>query len=262
MGHPVTATGCAGGRTGADIRADLDARGVAHRFVDGAADSRRTVTVVSAAHGDATVLNEPGPEVPARSGASLGEPRWPTSCASSAPAWWCSPAACRGVCPPTRYSRPGRRRSRPRRPGRRRRRGGGAAGRGSRPGRRSSSPTGTSCCRPPAAPTSPPRWRRCVPSAPATSSCRTAPTAVLVFPPRGRRCVPRLPEPLAGNPTGAGDALRRGARSRTRCRDAWPVVADGPWPGRPPRCCSRWPGELDPDDVDVPAGAGADGGDG
>ena len=65
MGHPVTATGWAGGRTGADIRADLDARGVAHRFVDGVGDSRRTVTVVSAAHGDATVLNEPGPDLPA-----------------------------------------------------------------------------------------------------------------------------------------------------------------------------------------------------
>ena len=71
MGHPVIATGCVGGRTGADIRADLDARGVAHRFVDGAPDSRRTVTVVSAAHSDATVLNEPGPEVPARVWASV-----------------------------------------------------------------------------------------------------------------------------------------------------------------------------------------------
>jgi len=71
MGHPVIATGCVGGRTGADIRADLDARGVAHRFVDGAPDSRRTVTVVSAAHRDATVLNEPGPEVPARVWASV-----------------------------------------------------------------------------------------------------------------------------------------------------------------------------------------------
>ena len=51
MGRAVIATGYAGGRTGADICADLAARGIAHRFVDGGGDARRTVTVVSAARG-------------------------------------------------------------------------------------------------------------------------------------------------------------------------------------------------------------------
>jgi tagatose 6-phosphate kinase len=71
MGHPVIATGYAGGRTGADLRADLDARGVVHRLLDGGGNSRRTVTVVSGAHEDATVFNEPGPVVPADAWASL-----------------------------------------------------------------------------------------------------------------------------------------------------------------------------------------------
>jgi 1-phosphofructokinase family hexose kinase len=36
---------------------------VAARFVDGVSSSRRTVNVVSAVHGDATIFNEPGPEL-------------------------------------------------------------------------------------------------------------------------------------------------------------------------------------------------------
>ena len=63
MGHPVIATGLVGGSAGDEIRADLDARGVAARFVDGGGSSRRTVNVVSALHGDATIFNEPGPEL-------------------------------------------------------------------------------------------------------------------------------------------------------------------------------------------------------
>ena len=61
MGRPVIATGLVGGPAGHEIRADLDARGVRHRFVDCAGSSRRTVTVVSDAQGDATIFNEPGP---------------------------------------------------------------------------------------------------------------------------------------------------------------------------------------------------------
>ena len=71
MGRAVIATGYAGGRTGADICADLAARGIAHRFVDGGGDARRTVTVVSQLHGDATLFNEPGPLVPAAAWTSL-----------------------------------------------------------------------------------------------------------------------------------------------------------------------------------------------
>jgi 1-phosphofructokinase family hexose kinase len=63
MGHPVMATGLVGGAAGNEIRADLEARGVVARFVDGGGNSRRTVNVVSAVHGDATIFNEPGPEL-------------------------------------------------------------------------------------------------------------------------------------------------------------------------------------------------------
>jgi 1-phosphofructokinase family hexose kinase len=60
MGRPVIATGLVGGRSGDDIRADLEVRGVSARFVEVGGSSRRTVNVVSAAHGDATIFNEPG----------------------------------------------------------------------------------------------------------------------------------------------------------------------------------------------------------
>ena len=65
MGRPVIATGLLGGTVGDEIRADLDSRGVAARFVDHEGSSRRTVNVVSTALGDATVFNEPGPEIAA-----------------------------------------------------------------------------------------------------------------------------------------------------------------------------------------------------
>jgi 1-phosphofructokinase family hexose kinase len=61
LGHDVVVTGCAGGATGAQIRADLDARGIAHSFAESEGDARRTLTVVSTSEGDATVFNEPGP---------------------------------------------------------------------------------------------------------------------------------------------------------------------------------------------------------
>ncbi len=60
-GHEVVVTGCAGGATGARIRADLDARGLRHSFADSDGEARRTLTVVSTSDGDATVFNEPGP---------------------------------------------------------------------------------------------------------------------------------------------------------------------------------------------------------
>ncbi len=61
LGHEVVVTGCAGGATGTHIRADLDRRGISHSFPDADGEARRTLTVVSAADGDATVFNEPGP---------------------------------------------------------------------------------------------------------------------------------------------------------------------------------------------------------
>ena len=66
MGHPVIATGIVGRRGPATRSARISRRGgCAARFVDGGGSSRRTVNVVSAAHGDATIFNEPGPELTA-----------------------------------------------------------------------------------------------------------------------------------------------------------------------------------------------------
>jgi tagatose 6-phosphate kinase len=65
MGHEVVATGFAGGTTGAQIRLDLDSRGLRHRLVDCEGESRRTINVVTAVNGEATIFNEPGPEVSA-----------------------------------------------------------------------------------------------------------------------------------------------------------------------------------------------------
>ena len=62
-GVPVLATGLLGGVTGELVRADLDARHIRHQFSACAGESRRAVTVVSEADGDATVFNEPGPVV-------------------------------------------------------------------------------------------------------------------------------------------------------------------------------------------------------
>ena len=66
QGVTVLATGLLGGVTGERIRADLDARGIRHDFSPCAGESRRALTVVSEAHGDATVFNEPGPRVQPR----------------------------------------------------------------------------------------------------------------------------------------------------------------------------------------------------
>lgn len=62
-GEPVLATGLAGGVTGALIRADLRTAGVPEAMVYLAGESRRTVAVVAADTGDATLFNEPGPRV-------------------------------------------------------------------------------------------------------------------------------------------------------------------------------------------------------
>ena len=62
-GLQVVATGLLGGLGGQQVRADLDARGIAHDFADCGGETRRSVSVVSETDGDATVFNEPGPEV-------------------------------------------------------------------------------------------------------------------------------------------------------------------------------------------------------
>ncbi|WP_405711503.1 1-phosphofructokinase family hexose kinase [Streptomyces xanthophaeus] len=62
LGHPVTATGFAGGPAGALVR-ELLARspGVVDALVPCADTTRRTVAVVDEASGDTTQFNEPGP---------------------------------------------------------------------------------------------------------------------------------------------------------------------------------------------------------
>jgi 1-phosphofructokinase family hexose kinase len=70
---PVLATGAVGGPTGEQLRADLDARGVAHRFARSSAPTRRTTTVVSRQEGDATAFNEPGAPWPAEAWSALVE---------------------------------------------------------------------------------------------------------------------------------------------------------------------------------------------
>ncbi len=59
-GIPVIAAGVVGGGTGDRVLADLDARGIAHEFLRGRHETRRTTTVVSADSGGATAFNEAG----------------------------------------------------------------------------------------------------------------------------------------------------------------------------------------------------------
>ena len=63
IGYPVLATGVVGGQGGARIREDLDARGVPHDFATCAGESRSTVNVVDSSGGEATIFNEPGPHL-------------------------------------------------------------------------------------------------------------------------------------------------------------------------------------------------------
>lgn len=63
LGHETAVTGLVGGPTGQLIRDDLREAGLPDTLVEISGDSRRTLTVVSHEHGDATVFNEPGPHV-------------------------------------------------------------------------------------------------------------------------------------------------------------------------------------------------------
>lgn len=73
LGHDVIATGWAGGSIGEQVRADLDARGIAHDFSASEGEARRTVAVVSREMGDATVFNEAGPQHTAQSWGVLSD---------------------------------------------------------------------------------------------------------------------------------------------------------------------------------------------
>jgi tagatose 6-phosphate kinase len=63
LGHDTQVTGFAGGETGRAIRADLAAAGIPEALVEPAEPARRTVTVVSTQDGTATSFNEPGPRL-------------------------------------------------------------------------------------------------------------------------------------------------------------------------------------------------------
>ncbi len=63
QGRAVTCLGLAGGWAGTCITADLDASGIHAAMTSIAGESRRTVSVVSAATGGSTLFNEPGPTV-------------------------------------------------------------------------------------------------------------------------------------------------------------------------------------------------------
>jgi tagatose 6-phosphate kinase len=64
LGEPVLALGLAGGASGAELRAELDAAGVPHGFTPIAGTTRRTVAVVDASGTDGvTGFWEPGPQV-------------------------------------------------------------------------------------------------------------------------------------------------------------------------------------------------------
>ncbi|GAA4103100.1 hexose kinase [Actinomadura miaoliensis] len=63
LGADVLVVGPCGGPSGEAARADLAACGLAERLVPVRGDTRRTLAVVDAAAGDATLFNEPGPAV-------------------------------------------------------------------------------------------------------------------------------------------------------------------------------------------------------
>ncbi|MDN3360016.1 1-phosphofructokinase family hexose kinase [Actinomadura sp. DC4] len=69
LGHDVLVLGLAGGPAGEAVRADLDAAGLPHDLAPCAGETRRTVTVV--AGGEATLLREPGPAVTAAEWAAV-----------------------------------------------------------------------------------------------------------------------------------------------------------------------------------------------
>ncbi|MEV0698953.1 hexose kinase [Saccharopolyspora sp. NPDC050389] len=63
LGHDATVCGLAGGPTGAAIERDLTASNIARELTAIGGNSRRTVAVAAADDGNATLFNEPGPEI-------------------------------------------------------------------------------------------------------------------------------------------------------------------------------------------------------
>jgi tagatose 6-phosphate kinase len=63
LGERVCVAGFAGGPAGQAVRAELAAAAIPAELVPVAAETRRTVAVVETATGDATLFNEPGPDI-------------------------------------------------------------------------------------------------------------------------------------------------------------------------------------------------------
>jgi 1-phosphofructokinase family hexose kinase len=72
-GHDVVALTTAGGATGAEFRAELEASGIAHRLLPVSAPTRRSVAIVDDVSGEATVLNEFGPPLSAPEAVALAD---------------------------------------------------------------------------------------------------------------------------------------------------------------------------------------------
>ncbi|MFF1451845.1 1-phosphofructokinase family hexose kinase [Streptomyces sp. NPDC058274] len=74
LGHEVTATGFAGGATGAAVRDRLaHCAGVVDALLPVAGPTRRTIAVADTATGDTTQLNEPGPTITSAEWAAFHE---------------------------------------------------------------------------------------------------------------------------------------------------------------------------------------------
>lgn len=72
-GHDVVALATAGGPTGAEFRADLEASGLPHRLVATASATRRSVAIVDDTTGEASVVNEFGAALAPAESAALAE---------------------------------------------------------------------------------------------------------------------------------------------------------------------------------------------
>jgi len=72
-GHEVLALATAGGATGDEFRAELEASGMPHRLIPTASATRRSAAVVDDASGESSVLNEVGGPVTSDEGAALTE---------------------------------------------------------------------------------------------------------------------------------------------------------------------------------------------
>lgn len=72
-GHDVIALATAGGATGDEFRADLEASGLAHRLITTASPTRRSVAIVDDASGDTSILNEYGATLAPAESAALAD---------------------------------------------------------------------------------------------------------------------------------------------------------------------------------------------